>query len=810
MSIQFSDTQKGIFNPDTSEATRGAAARLVQLDTFEMAYTGVNETPYLGISRIDDAEHYTTIETDAQTESMAGSGNLNFQQLQSAMMDDAAEKADGWSMNGSDGFLGATQGAGGPAFGAAPQTVAGDILTQANSDMNDFDAFSAEGYIGFPFLNMAAPAAQPVPAASTSTPAATSTRGSAQSIQSSNTSSEITNTNTGGSHTSTNTTTNTTETNNNTTVNNVTNNNSTTINNNNSTTHNVYNETNNTTVNNNNNTTTVNNESNIVNVELPDVATPVSNVINNVVNNTFTTVNEVTTDITNNVTNIVENILDLGGDVVNNTGDNVTNIIGDVTDVTSDITTIVEHVLQVTDNTVNDVLQIINNILPDTPVPDMAGIVDDIIGLGGGETDTDLALGGSLAEILPVPLTEVTFNLVEDLAGDIDIGADVSLGLLGNGTPDAAGAADISLQTGIEIIDQGVLDNTLGLQADPLENILGDIDINLSVAGDILGGIAPALLDSNAGGADTVLAPAGDLLAGVAGGITGGLLPAAPAETDADISIPLNIDTLDGLGIENALAVDLDLVEGLTGDIDISLPVDISLLEGEQILDLNLDGLPQDIIESGIEDTVHTLLDVVVSPGDVLQDLPLADIVTDIPATDIFADPAGLIETLLNTVTTVEDTALGVIDDLLPLTGGATQILDDVTGHLLPESPLCGVDPGGVVDPLTTNLFDGLLSPWTEPVSDGITDTLTGDALGMTVAQIGQAVETIVPDAISTVSGVTDAAAGTIVGGLGHVLGGDSGGAPVLGGLLGGGSGGGHSGGGHSGSGLFGGRGLFG
>lgn len=154
----------------------------------------------------------------------------------------------------------------------------------------------------------------------------------------------------------------------------------------------------------------------------------------------------------------------------------------------------------VTDDLLGDLL---DPILSDSDsgevLADLGATLDDLVDgglldgglLGGGNTDGDTDIVADLdLGILETPITddiiEIALDPVEELLGDIDL--DIGAGLLGDGdVNNANGDTDITLDTGIDLIDD-TLGNLVGeIPLDPVEALLGDIDLDVDLDAQLLG-----------------------------------------------------------------------------------------------------------------------------------------------------------------------------------------------------------------------------------------------------------------------------------------------------------------------------------
>ncbi|MFC7610702.1 hypothetical protein [Teichococcus aestuarii] len=404
----------------------------------------------------------------------------------------------------------------------------------------------------------------------------------------------------------------------------------------------------------------------------------------------------------------------------------------------------------------------------DLPVTaDLGGVLAG--GAPAAEGDTDLALDATLPGGTPLEVA-VGLDPVEALLGDIDLPVTADLGgLLAGGAPATGGDTDLALDA---TLPGGTpLEVAVGL--DPVEALLGDIDLPATAdLGGVLAGGAPAAegdtdlaLDATlpggtplevAVGLDPVEALLGDIDLPVTadlGGVLAGGAPAAGGDTDLALDA-----TLPG-GTPLEVAVGLDPVEALLGDIDLPVTADLGgVLAGgapatggdtDLALDATLPGGTPLEVAVGL-DPVEALL------GDI--DLPVtADLggvlAGGAPAaggdTDLALDatlPGGTplevavgldpVEALLGDIDLPVTADLGgVLAGGAPATGGDTDLTLDAT--LPGGTPLevaVGLDPveallGDIDLPLTADL-GGVLAGGA-PAAEGDTDlALDADLFG--------------------------------------------------------------------------------
>lgn len=398
----------------------------------------------------------------------------------------------------------------------------------------------------------------------------------------------------------------------------------------------------------------------------------------------------------------------------------------------------------------------LNNALLDG-IPVVSDLLGGLLGNGGGTGDTDAAIGG-LGGLLNAGVVngvaETILNPVEDLLGDIDIGGAVGLGLLGLDSGQTGPDTDISIPLNIGILDNTVLGgDALHISLDPLENIIGDVDLDLGVATNLLGDVAAPLFDTIAGGTggDTILSGLGDAVSGLAGG----LLSTNDAAGDTDLAIETGIGLLDHGLLGNALDVALNPVENILGDIDIGAAIGLDLLGGADASATDTDiSIPLDIafIDNPLPiDGIHIPLDPIEALiGDVDIDLSIAanllgdvagglidtaaggsgtdgilpsigNALTDIASGDLDSGVGELLGGLFDVLEFTMDNAISIVDaaptstgglDLDALTGGLTNGLTDMLG---------GGDTGSWAETILPNAGDLL--------GGGLLDSITGGSL---------------------------------------------------------------------------------
>lgn len=335
-------------------------------------------------------------------------------------------------------------------------------------------------------------------------------------------------------------------------------------------------------------------------------------------------------------------------------------------------------------NLLDDVIGSVEDLLPNTliqPVTDILNTVVDLTGLNGGNGDTDLLL--NLGAVIPGftvldTSLDVPLNPLELLLGDIDITIDAQTLVedLGEHTfaiIDDLHALDVEGVIGTVISDDGILQN--------IDGIIPQLDLGLDIATDIFPDFDAALASND------ILGYVTDLISD----ITADLDDTLPA---GDI---LGSDVVTGL-LDNLLAGDPVPVPGSDTDLTIDTGLDVV---GLDIPDINLD-IPLDPLESILGD---------IDIGLDLVSLTDPESVTDILHDALAGDIDGIIDDL-NTGVGL-DTHLDLLEgndidldifpdnlgDIASDVGAVTEGLSDAVGSLLgsPQIPDVLPDPVGTI-----------------------------------------------------------------------------------------------------------------
>lgn len=400
----------------------------------------------------------------------------------------------------------------------------------------------------------------------------------------------------------------------------------------------------------------------------------------------------------------------------------------------------------------SDALSLLNAPGPDSRDPDFG--TADGGGSGGG------ALGGISAAAFSTAFNDSgeSFSFFRESNGSDGLngidgpggagGNDGVPGPIGEGTPGTPGAPGTPGQDGVSPpppggggddddydlivnLDSDILTLNLDVILDPLENIIGDIDIKADVIlGDLLSfddGILPnpsVILDALIGDnqlldqlqIDVILTPVENLLTGVVDAINpvlGGLLPFLPdpltlvndllgsfnsdGDTDLVLNVDLGLPDLLGFGGIGAVGahIPLDPVEALLGDIDIDLDINAALQ------DLLEGGLSIPNIEIGLLSGGEVLegVEILISTDDLVGDM--VAIVDDVLGDELIGDVVGVVDDLTEDL--LGESPVGDVVE------GVENILGHVGDALSGDDPLGDLVGGDVIGNLTGGLLDGLL-----------------------------------------------------------------------------------------------------
>ncbi len=330
------------------------------------------------------------------------------------------------------------------------------------------------------------------------------------------------------------------------------------------------------------------------------------------------------------------------------------------------------------------------------------------------------------------------------------------------GTTDPEGDTDLHGE-----VHTHVADITLDVLLDPVEHLVGDIDIDTGTTLDLspilqghlpdIGVNAGALLLGTALGVDThpitspltnsvnhvldtldpVINPVLDILPP---GVTD-VLDGFNQHGDTDLAIGIGGTILDLPLVSGGIDIPLDPLETILGDIDIDITPDLNLLNGGGLSDLGLN-----VVFNG-----QALVDLDV-PGILHSDAPLGDILGIVP------DP---------TTGTVIDPILESIDPVTSLADDLAQPVDHILAPAL--DPLGNIiDQINDVGPNAPDIFNGLIDDLDN--ATGLEDSLSGtlDPLADILDSLqsgGTDLTTALSAPVEALAGVTE----PLVNGLGDV-----------------------------------------
>lgn len=386
-----------------------------------------------------------------------------------------------------------------------------------------------------------------------------------------------------------------------------------------------------------------------------------NNIVNNIVNNT----GDIVGDIVNTVENTINDITDLGGDTVENITNLAGDIIGDI--LQGDIGAIVNNIGDTISTEITDITETVNNVLQETGVTEIVDQVtsitnditesvtnivgDTLDGVLGGDLSVHLdgdALG-TLGGVLDVGVDDsiagnLDIDAVSDnlaaLAGDltgIDVsplagaGASVGFDLLGGADPDDGN--DISV-AGLDTPD---------ISLDAVENVIGDIDIEVDAPGDLTDPdtLLEIIEDTVDSVGDLSLADPEDIL-GILGDEGGsGSLDIIAGDTELGQDIDTNAD---------------EILNTVSDSEDLSIDDSIALLSADGAGDDTglTDGILDDVADAGWTESV-------VDAGGLFDDLASG---VDSGGGDVLPDPSGTVAEGLGALNVDTDTQSGGLGGL--------------------------------------------------------------------------------------------------------------------------------------------------
>jgi len=367
----------------------------------------------------------------------------------------------------------------------------------------------------------------------------------------------------------------------------------------------------------------------------------------------------------------------LPDEVVDSVTEVTTGLINTVTEITGQIDSLLGEV--------SDAPDLLTDIADHSVAPIADGLLGGVLGEtanhGDGAGDSDLTAQTGV-EVIDHALAEVAveavINPVEDLVGDVDVAGDLGIDLLGNNqTDNSEGDHDIVLTPDVDLVDTDILGGAVEVELDAVEAVIGDVDLDVGAAINVLGDQADNVVNDAPGGTgeDTLLANLGDALSDIATlavpGVNG-------SDTDeSDLTVDAGIEALDnGVAVIDTQSV-LDPAEAVIGDVDTEVVTNADLLgdnetdnsEGDSDIladfDVNLAGhdvaeveldIPLDVVEQitgDIDLEINSVLDLLASDdsennnsgGDQADDSGWTE-TTIIDGGGLFGDLAGSVDAL--------------------------------------------------------------------------------------------------------------------------------------------------------------------
>ncbi len=198
---------------------------------------------------------------------------------------------------------------------------------------------------------------------------------------------------------------------------------------------------------------------------------------------------------------------------------------------------------------------------------------------------------------------EVAIDPVEDLAGDVDTHLDISMDPLGfdeSKTDNSAGDEDVTTTIDGDVVDQSVVNANTEVSADPLEEVVGDVDVSMEAATDVLDESADDVLDDGAGGStdESVTADLGNAVSYESEEIVDATIGDTQIDTDITLDaletdestsnshddssdVETNVEVSIGdteVITDTPVETNVDPIEAIIGDIDVETDAAIELL----------------------------------------------------------------------------------------------------------------------------------------------------------------------------------------------------------------------------------------
>lgn len=346
---------------------------------------------------------------------------------------------------------------------------------------------------------------------------------------------------------------------------------------------------------------------------------------------------------------------------------------------------VVDAVLDITDPILGGVTETAQ------PVVDGIGdtvesIIDSLLGVPPADGDVDL----SVHQDLGLPQIDVNLDVVEDIVGDIDIVADIDRTDDGVSVDVDTIVADIPLVNADVDLDVPVVMPVVNGAVDPVAELLDNVT-SAETLENLVDNPAEALGDI----VDDVVETVGDTVEGAVAGLQEsiedtlsqiGQQDNSADDVDIAISTPLPLPPIE---------ISLDPIEQITGDIDLGL----GLTEEDGTLGLDLDtvlagvglteGQAAAVDVPVLGDTLEAIMDPDASPEDIVEETveSLEDTVTDL--TDTLGNIGNFGESGVGNITDGLEEGLGVLADTVE---------DGVIGGDLLEEIAGGLDTLGVAD----------------------------------------------------------------------------------------------------------------
>lgn len=346
----------------------------------------------------------------------------------------------------------------------------------------------------------------------------------------------------------------------------------------------------------------------------------ISDILPDPLNDVVDTVIEAVGDGLGETTQLVDDVVEGTGNTVQESLDNAEDLVEDVTDIVDallqDPASLGEALMgagETVAETLTDLGEGLGGVIENSLSTIFGDVAESFLGTGD-ENDTDIVLNTGIDFIdntVDALNLDTVINPIENIVGDIDLDIDIALDLLNSDdVNNDTGDSDIDIGIVGDLLDDDLAQLIESTEIDAVENLIGDVDLDLSLATDILGNQADPLNDDGAGGTqDGLLSDLGDSLANGADGALDFLsdgLNLSESDEDSDLDLDGDIVFVDSNIVDAEAEIFADVAEDIIGDIDSGINAALDILgHGQPDEDLDIDINNQtDVLDGDVFDGV--------------------------------------------------------------------------------------------------------------------------------------------------------------------------------------------------------------